>query len=119
MKRTIYVIRDSISGKYYDSARGGPESYNYATGEIYGGDFEGAIIHTTLSSVRDGVKARMRRWKKKLQNSKTSTKLDVQFNNWIRWEFEEAQKRINLPACGMEIVAIELTDEGEIIPLKG
>ena len=24
MKRTIYVIRDSISGKYYDSARGGP-----------------------------------------------------------------------------------------------
>lgn len=118
MKRTIYIIRDSVTKKYYTRASCDVEGYDAGTGDIYGGEFEDAIIHTTLSSVREGIKSRVRGWNRRLKDFNPKT-LACNYDKWHQFMFEEANKRIGLPACGMEIVAIELDSDGKIIPLKG
>jgi hypothetical protein len=119
MKRTIYVIRDSLTGKYYTSASCDVESYDESNGKVYGGDFKDAVLHNTLPSVREGVKSRVRSWKRRFEQFDPQThRYPSKYEKWHRFQFEEAMKRIDLPACGMEIVAIELNSDGNVVPLS-
>jgi hypothetical protein len=109
-KRVIYVLRDSVEGKFYTSR------------SITLGEFDHAIIHTTLASVTSGLKDRVRGWKNRAQSvaeHSTPDKIHGPWGYfpenpkceqegrelWARY-VREFQMRKDVKNYGIEIVAI-------------
>lgn len=111
-KRTIYVLRDSVTGLYYcnrgnnfyewndkgDVAHVNPKS-KYHT-------FENAVIHTTEKSVKSGQKGRATSFRRDLK----LTDADVKVAQWRSLCRDLARERQHLPEFGIEIVSITISD---------
>lgn len=110
--RTIYVLRDSVTGLYYCSA----------SNDLYGHDVKGipkapdpqdpykqfdrAVIHTTEKSVISGQKNRIAMFKRDLAISDE----DVKSYSWRKIPRIVAREREKLPKFGIEIIALEISD---------
>ena len=89
--RTLYFLKDSSSGKYYINA------------SLELGDFEDAVIHTTLNSVKAGVKRRI-----KMLKDRSQMEIDSGWNkddlSSLKKEKKEAEKLCKTKNCSIEIV---------------
>jgi hypothetical protein len=118
MKRIIYLIRDSLSGRYYTTANTSLFYEDKAMDSEFRSpdpSFKEAVIHTTLDSVKNGVKHRKRGWKADLEKS---SKME---RGHAYWDLilELSNQRKDLPGWGMEIVEIEVNDNrATVVPLK-
>jgi hypothetical protein len=111
-KRTIYVLRDSVTGLYYCSRGNGFYSWNN-TGDVARVDtqseyhtFKDAVIHTTEKSIKDGQKSRAKNFRSNL----AITDADAQGTQWINLKREIAREREKLPFFGIEIVTLNISD---------
>jgi len=96
--RTLYFIRDTITGKYYTSAS------HYELGS-----FSDAVIHTTESSVEAGIKSRNTRYRKDAAMKRLSKK---EFGAvWVNKQIGRAIRRNLKENFAMEVVAITINDE--------
>ncbi len=109
-KRTLYFLRDSLTGLYYTDRSNTLYSWEGDVAKIDPKDsyhtFENAVIHTTESSVKDGQKKRVRVFKSDLNIPVSNLKP----GNWQRVKREIAEQRQHLPFFGIEIVKIEVSD---------
>jgi hypothetical protein len=105
--RTLYFLRDSITGRYYINAHNSLESYGQ-DGAIStaGRTFENAVIHTTENSIFVGMKSRVRSFKRDLAISDEDIKLSP-YRHFVR---ELAREREELPNFGIEIVKVVIDD---------
>jgi len=94
--RTLYFIRDSVTKTYYWNAC-----------NSFGHPFADAVIHTTETSVKSGVKTRNTMFRKdlKIPDEDCSGRYA-----WLKKNRGAARKRENLPDFGMEIIAVEIQD---------
>ena len=111
MKRTLYFLRDSITGLYYTDRTN--KLWNLkddvpvvCTDENSPRAFKNAVIHTTKSSAEYGLKKRYREYKRQLKFSDS----DVELCHWWRLERNLAREREKLPNFGIEVVKIEVSD---------
>lgn len=111
-KRTLYFLRDSITGLYYTEADNRFYTWNDTTkvASIDPDDeyhvFKNAVVHTTLNSVKDGVKKRATMFRRDLK----VTDEDARRFSWLGISRKIARERETLPSFGIEIVTVELSD---------
>ena len=109
-KRTLYFLRDSVTGLYYTDRSNtlytweGDEPIVDPKNSYH--TFENAVIHTTENSVKDGQKKRARSFKGDLE----MTDDRVKAAKWQRLCRDLARERQHLPFFGIEIVKIEVSD---------
>ena len=115
--RIIYLIRDSLTNRYYTTA---DVQLGYSEKEYddmhASKTFDNAVIHTTVDSVRNGVKGRIRMWKRYLESALKAQTGKV--DDYWDYILKMCEQRKDLPAWGMEIVAIEIEEKGWAVPLK-
>lgn len=128
MNRTIYLLRDNLSGRYYTQA--GIEissSDKEEDDELFSVQktFENAVIHTTLKSAQSGAKNRISKWKNQLGWLKLTKELIDQRKQDGEWLdiYNHALKLYNERKCtktfGVEIVSIDVPASGaKLVPLK-
>jgi hypothetical protein len=91
--RKLWVIKDTVTGKYFTNA------------SVYFGSFEDAILHTTEKSAQAGVKKRIRLFKYFLKNNP-----EDKYDEMSSWRgYQEVKERSKLPNFGMEIVELTAT----------
>lgn len=112
MKRTLYFLRDSVTGLYYTDRSNTLYTWN-DTGDKAICDpknshhtFENAVIHTTETSVKSGLKSRCRIFRHDLE----ITDETANSYQWRKPSRDLAREREKLPNFGIEIVAIEISD---------
>ena len=109
MKRTIYVIRDSVSGRYYS----GRSHFDWD------GEFSQAVIHTTLPSVRTGVRSRLTGWRHIAEQRAWDKAPVVATSPWVLGWKVMVEVRETLPFYGMTIESHEIDgDKGVNVPVK-
>ena len=112
-KRTVYFLRDSITGLYYTNASNTLYTWSNdgKTAKCDPKDsehtFENAVIHTTLNSVTSGMKGRALRFKRDLEINDE----DAKAHQWLKLTRDLARDRQHLKHFGIKIVTIEMNDE--------